>query len=102
MVVNVSSWLGSVSQLKFGGHYGYVSSKNLLNILNKSMALEIKSDNIISINVNPGWVKTDMGGEKAQFTPKESVTSMIENVLDKASILETGLFLNYDGEVHPW
>ena len=69
IVLNISSWLGSVTNLTFGGHYGYVSSKNLLNVLNKSMALEIKEDGIICVNVNPGWVKTHMGGAKCHLHP---------------------------------
>ncbi len=101
-VINISSWLGSITLLSFGGHYGYVSSKNLLNVLNKSMALEIINDGIISVNVNPGWVKTNMGGSRAQFTPQESVHNMYTNVIDKISINDTGKFFNYDGKEHPW
>ncbi|MCU0432961.1 MAG: SDR family oxidoreductase [Bacteroidia bacterium] len=102
VVINISSWLGSVSQLGFGGHYGYVGSKNLLNVLNKSMAAEIRKDNIISVNVNPGWVQTDMGGPKAQFTTTQAVAQLIENVLLKLTPQHSGLFLNYDGSEHPW
>lgn len=102
LVINISSWLGSVSNLSFGGHYGYVGSKNLLNVLNKSMALEIKNDGIISVNVNPGWVQTDMGGQKAQFTPAQAVHQLITNVVEKVNINDTGKFLNYDGQEHAW
>ena len=102
IVINISSWLGSVSNLTFGGHYGYVGSKNLLNVLNKSMANELKNDNIISINVNPGWVQTDMGGLKAQFTTEEAVKNLIENILLKVKIADSGKFLNFDGNIHPW
>jgi len=101
-VINISSWLGSVNLLKFGGHYGYVSSKNLLNILNKNMALEIKKDDIISVNVNPGWVQTKMEGQRATFTPFESVNNVFENVIEKIGLENTGQFFNYDGVIHPW
>ncbi|AMQ57162.1 SDR family oxidoreductase [Algoriphagus sanaruensis] len=102
LVVNISSWLSSVSQLSFGGHYGYVGSKNLLNVLNKSMALELKNEGIICVNVNPGWVKTQMGGQKATFTTEESVKNLIKNIVEKVSLEETGSFLNFDGSPHPW
>lgn len=102
VVINISSWLGSVNLLGFGGHYGYVGSKNLLNVFNKSMAAEIRSDNIISVNVNPGWVQTDMGGSKANFTPAQAVQQLIDNVLLKLTPAQSGQFLNYDGTVHPW
>lgn len=102
LVLNVSSWLGSVSGLRFGGHYGYVGSKNLLNVLNKSMALELQQDQIICVNVNPGWVQTDMGGSKATFTPAEAVDNMMDHVVQKVTLADTGKFLNYDGREHPW
>lgn len=102
IVINISSWLGSVSNLSFGGHYGYVGSKNLLNVLNKSMANELKQDNIICINVNPGWVQTDMGGQKAQFTPEQAVSNLLTHIVAKVSIADSGKFLNYDGSEHPW
>lgn len=102
IVINISSWLGSVTNLTFGGHYGYVGSKNLLNVLNKSMANELKQDNIVCINVNPGWVQTDMGGQKAQFTAEQSVTNILTNILSKVSIPDSGKFLNFDGTEHPW
>jgi NAD(P)-dependent dehydrogenase (short-subunit alcohol dehydrogenase family) len=102
MVINISSWLGSVTNLTFGGHYGYVGSKNLLNVLNKSMANELKQDNITCINVNPGWVQTDMGGSKGQFTTEKAVLNIYKNIISKATLSESGKFLNYDGSEHPW
>lgn len=102
IVINISSWLGSVTNLTFGGHYGYVGSKNLLNVLNKSMANELKQDSIICVNVNPGWVQTDMGGQKAQFTTEQAVSNILTNVVSRLSISDTGKFLNYDGGEHPW
>lgn len=101
-VVNVSSWLSSVTNLKFGGHYGYVGSKNLLNVFNKSMALEIQSDGICCVNVNPGWVQTEMGGSKATFTPEQAVGNLLNNIVDVVQLDDTGKFFNYDGTEHPW
>ncbi|MFN3343156.1 MAG: SDR family oxidoreductase [Flavobacteriales bacterium] len=102
MVINISSWLGSVTNLTFGGHYGYVGSKNLLNVLNKSLANELKQENIICINVNPGWVQTDMGGQKAQYTSEQAVTNILTNIVSKVSIADSGKFLNFDGSEHLW
>ncbi len=102
IVINISSWLGSVTNLTFGGHYAYVGSKNLLNVLNKSMANELRQDRIICVNVNPGWVQTDMGGQKAQFTAEQAVSNILTHVVSKLSISDTGEFLNYDGNKHPW
>lgn len=101
-VINISSWLGSVSNLNFGGHYGYVGSKNLLNVLNKSMALELRNENISCVNVNPGWVQTDMGGQKARFTAEQAVHNLLVNVLEPLTPEDSGKFFNFDGSEHPW
>lgn len=102
IVINISSWLGSVTNLTFGGHYGYVGSKNLLNVFNKSMDNELRQEKIICVNVNPGWVQTDMGGQKAKFTAEESVKNILNNIIFQVSIEDSGKFLNYDGSEHPW
>ena len=102
IVVNISSWLASVSNLTFGGHNGYVGSKNLLNVLNKSMAFELKNEGVICVNVNPGWVQTDMGGIKASFTTEQSVLNILNQVIFRLTINDSGKFFNYDGNEHPW
>ena len=73
-----------------------------LNVLNKSMAFEPKNEGIVCVNVNPGWVQTDMGGQKAQFTPEQSVENMITHVLSNVGLSDTGKFLNFDGTEQPW
>lgn len=102
MVVNISSWLGSITKKDFGGHYSYATSKSALNMMNKALALELKQEGIISIVVNPGWVQTDMGGSKAPLTPKQSVRGIIDNVISKLQIDDTGKFFQWDGTEHAW
>ncbi len=36
VVLNISSWLGSIGEKDMGGHYGYAGSKALLNIMTRS------------------------------------------------------------------
>lgn len=102
LIVNISSWLSSISIKLNGGNYGYAVSKSALNMMNRAFAFDVKEENIISVVVNPGWVQTDMGGERASFTVEESVSNLIQNVVEKVSIEDTGNFFNYDGTIHPW
>jgi len=101
-VINISSWLGSVSNIEWGYHFGYCGSKNLLNMLTKMAANDLKEDQIIPVCVNPGWVQTDMGGSKAEFTPEQSALNIFNNVVAKIQLSDAGKFLNYDGSEHPW
>ena len=79
-----------------------MGSKNLLNGLKKVMAHERKPASSMSVNVKPGWVKTEMGGSNAGFTAEVAVNNMIENVVKRVTINDSGSFLNYDGSIHPW
>jgi len=101
-VINISSWLGSVNTIEWGYHFGYCGSKNLLNMLNKMAAIDLKEDRIVSVCVNPGWVQTDMGGSKAEFTPEQSALNIFNHVVAKIQLSDAGKFLNHDGQDHPW
>lgn len=63
-VVNVSSGFGSVSEP--GGFIAsYRVSKVALNALTRIVAAEVNSREIKVNAVDPGWVRTDMGGRSA-------------------------------------
>lgn len=102
VIINIGSWLGSVSIKNTGGNYTYAVSKSALNMMNRAFANDVRDENIVSVVVNPGWVQTDMGGQKAQFTSQEAVANMIANVVNNVTIADSGRFLNYDGSDHPW
>jgi NAD(P)-dependent dehydrogenase (short-subunit alcohol dehydrogenase family) len=103
MVVSISSWLGSITTKdSMRGHYSYCTSKTALNMMNRAMSIELRAEGIIAIVVNPGWVQTDMGGQTADLTPDQSVGGLIDNVLEKITIEETGNFFQWDGTRHPW
>jgi len=101
-VLNISSWLGSITGKLSGGNYGYSSSKAALNMLSRAIALDLKRQNIITVAVNPGWVQTAMGGKNADLTPEQSIKGMIENVLEKITLKETGEFWQWDGTRLSW
>ncbi|MFN3200559.1 MAG: SDR family oxidoreductase [Bradymonadia bacterium] len=100
-VLNVSSWLGSVSIKTSGGNYGYCASKSGLNMMNKALANDLKVRGVISVNFNPGWVRTDMGGERAKLSAEESVSGMLDTLMG-LDLDDSGKFLQWDGSEHPW
>lgn len=100
-VVSISSVMGSIER-NGGGAYGYRASKAALNMMNKALALQIANRGVTSVVVNPGWVQTDMGGAKAELTPEASIGGMIENVVEKVGLEQTGRFFQWDGSEHPY
>ncbi|HEY1548827.1 MAG TPA: SDR family oxidoreductase [Kofleriaceae bacterium] len=100
-LVHVTSGLGSIGDNKSGGHYAYRMAKAALNMMSKSLAMDLRGDGIASIVINPGWVQTDMGGSHAAITPSESVRGMLR-VIESATLAQSGEFLDWKGGRYPY
>lgn len=49
-----------------------------LNMVIKSMSVDLKSLGILVVAVQPGWVVTKMGGPNALISTAESVTGLLK------------------------
>ncbi|AFZ22398.1 dehydrogenase of unknown specificity, short-chain alcohol dehydrogenase like protein [Cylindrospermum stagnale PCC 7417] len=77
-IVNVSSKHGQLSANMNSTQFPiYGVSKTALNALTILFANTLKNTNILVNSVNPGWVKTDMGGPNAINTINEGVDSIV-------------------------
>ena len=61
-VINISSAAGSLTAKAGSLMYPYAVSKTALNMLTRTMAVELQEQGICVVAISPGWVKTDMGG----------------------------------------
>ena len=100
LLVAITSGMGSIAESS-GGYYAYRASKAALNMSFHNLALDLKSRGVISVVINPGWVKTDMGGPGAQLEPTESI-GMMRKIFDGLTLADSGNFLNYRGGTLPW
>ena len=98
IVVNISTQMASIAQNQ-GGSIGYKVTKTGLNMFNSCIAIEYPE--IICVLLNPGWVKTRMGGLNAEISVEDSVVSM-RKVIDKLKIRDTGKFFDHKGQEIPW
>jgi NAD(P)-dependent dehydrogenase (short-subunit alcohol dehydrogenase family) len=101
VIATISSMMGSIDDNKSGGSYLYRSSKAAVNMVNRSLALDLKGDGITAVVFNPGWVKTDMGGPNAVISVQESVTGL-RKVIGKLMQADSGKFFDYDGREIAW
>jgi NAD(P)-dependent dehydrogenase (short-subunit alcohol dehydrogenase family) len=97
-IVNVSSESGSLAGMG-AGTPGYHVSKAGLNALTRTLAAELRSDDILVNAVCPGWVATDMGGPGGRPVA-EGAASVIWAV-DLPDDGPTGGFFR-DGRPVPW
>jgi len=75
-IINISSGLGALSTMG-GGYPAYRISKASLNAITRMLADELSNFNILVNSVDPGWVKTDMGGPNASKTTAQAVDSIL-------------------------
>ncbi|KAJ3343896.1 hypothetical protein HDU93_005179 [Gonapodya sp. JEL0774] len=121
-IVNISSILGSIG-LTTGSPLSYNVSKAALNmgaflafvavfafnsvltshleLATVNIALALKPENFTVIPIHPGWVQTDMGGEKAPITPLQSILGMLK-VISEITPKVTGTYYSFDGTTFPW
>jgi NAD(P)-dependent dehydrogenase (short-subunit alcohol dehydrogenase family) len=100
-LVHITSGMGSITDNTSGGSYGYRMSKAALNMMSRSLAVDLRGDGIISFVINPGWVQTDMGGGSAPTPVGDSVRGILARI-DEATLETSGSFVNWKGGAYPW
>jgi NAD(P)-dependent dehydrogenase (short-subunit alcohol dehydrogenase family) len=101
LILSITSQLGSIANNTGGSSYGYRGSKAALNMLNKCMANELKSDGFTCIVAHPGWVKTDMGGPGAPLEAEQSVKDLLA-IVERLTPADNGKFFDHGGGMLPW
>ena len=101
LVVTITSGMGSITDNTSGISIPYRSSKAAVNMVMRTVAVDLARRSISSVVINPGWVKTDMGGPSAPMTATESVSAM-RRVIETLGPAQTGKFFNHDGREYPW
>ena len=96
----MSSSLGSIQLNESGGYEPYRMSKAALDMGLRSIAARRKGGQTF-LAVDPGWVKTDMGGPQATLTIEQSIPPMVD-MLERRQGAGGVAFVNYAGEAHPW
>ena len=101
-VINISSEVGSISTSSRFSSTSYQTSKAALNMLTKCFASDAK--NIVFISMEPGWVRTALGGSKNRNPPlsiEESATGIIK-VAHNIPMEKSGCFVGLDGREIPY
>ena len=100
-IATLSSKMGSIDDNTSGESYSYRSSKTAVNMVMKSLSIDLKPYGISVVTLHPGWVQTDMGGPNGLISAQTSVTGLRE-VIENLSLKNTGEFTSFDGKNIAW
>lgn len=104
VVMNMTSGMGSISAVvesQWAGSTTYSISKAALNMLSAHQSVLLKERGVVVVAMDPGWVKTDMGGEGARLEKEESIAGMLK-VLSEVGIEQSGKYYEYNGNERKW
>lgn len=87
------SWMG----YRKSDRIAYRASKAALNKVMQGLATDLEPEGIPVALVDPGWVRTDMGGQEADEDPS-AVADGVLSIADRMTIADTGKFFRFTGE----
>jgi NAD(P)-dependent dehydrogenase (short-subunit alcohol dehydrogenase family) len=100
-IATLTSKMGSIDDNTSGESYIYRSSKTALNMVMKSLSIDLKPYGISVVTLHPGWVQTDMGGPNGLISAHTSVTGL-RKVIDNLNLNSTGKFIAFNGSEIAW
>lgn len=101
----LSARVGSIGDNRLGGWYGYRASKAALNMIVRTLAIELARNHpqAVCVALHPGTVETNLSqpflrgvASDRLFSPATAARHLID-VIDKLSIEDTGNALAWDG-----
>ena len=102
----LSARVGSISDNRIGGWYSYRASKAALNMIIKTLSIEVarNNKNAMIIGLHPGTVDTNLSkpfqgnvSNDKLFTPEYSISKMVE-VMNNLSPDDSGNCFAWDGK----
>jgi NAD(P)-dependent dehydrogenase (short-subunit alcohol dehydrogenase family) len=104
----LSARVGSISDNRLGGWHSYRASKAALNQLIRTMAIEQarRNPDQVLVALHPGTVDTGLSkpfqkGVTTLFSPETSARHLL-GVIDAATPAQSGLLIDWQGEVIPF
>lgn len=100
-VANISSEIGSIGLRQEFRTPSYAIGKAAQNMATSLLAQALAPRGIVVVALHPGWVRTDMGTERAALSPQESARGLLQ-VIGGLQACDSGAFLDWRGQTLPW
>lgn len=96
-----TSRMGSISDNTSGQYYGYRMSKAAVNMLGKSLTVDLLPKKISVALLHPGYVKTKLTHHHGEITPDVSAQGLIR-LMDALTLETSGGFWHTNGTRLSW
>lgn len=100
-VAILTSRMGSIADNTSGGMYGYRMSKAAVNAAGRSLAHDLKPQQVSVALLHPGFVKTEMTGNRGHVDAETSAKGLVARI-DEMNLENSGGFMHANGEILPW
>ncbi|MGI9552417.1 MAG: SDR family oxidoreductase [Aurantibacter sp.] len=102
-IIQISSGMGSLEWNinPENGLDAYSASKSALHSITIRLAEKLRAQGIMVVAINPGWVRTAMGGTDATSSVEDAVED-ITKTIDALTLDDSGRFLSEKGASIPW
>lgn len=95
-IVTISSQMSRMGYRK-SDRIAYRASKSAVNKVMQGLATDLEPDGIPVIVINPGWVRTDMGGMAADEDPRDVADGVVK-ISETLTMADTGCLFHFSGE----
>ncbi len=95
-ILTISSQMAWMGYAK-SDRIAYRASKAAVNKVMQGLATDLRDRGIAVALIDPGWVRTDMGGLEAEEDPKR-VAGGILDIATRLDMTQTGQFLHWTGQ----
>ncbi len=95
-ILTISSQMAWMGYRK-ADRIAYRASKAAVNKVMQGLATALEPEGIPVALIDPGWVRTDMGGPEAEEDPAE-VANGILAIAERLTLKDTGKFFRFTGE----
>lgn len=100
-IINISSESGSIGDCLRYKEFDYCMSKAALNMGTKLLANYLNKENIMVLAIQPGWMRTDMGGSNAELDPYDTACKLVD-LFDCYNDMSAPIFIDNKGQALPW
>ena len=71
-------------------------------MVSSNLAIELKNFGILVTSIDPGWMKTEMGGPDSKIDVDEAIPGILSVLSTLQGVDDTGKFLTYEGKPLRW